>query len=238
MLLSLSQGAMPQEDGIDPRGGLGYSRYDRVRVERVWKETLNKESELRVEAKAHAGPPKYVMNLANKTTAGGLLKLHHSHSRLEIIADKVQKKGPQERNSSEGYDENGFEATAMKYLEKTPPQKWDLPCTRAQEIGWLIANAPTHDSIRKRQRSKKYPYGSDTLSPTGAQGSSSLARSSSLPTMAESSHLPVDEPLAHNRTLNNRKYYKPKSFGPETKYADTYMSLMHHDPFNQAAAGR
>merc|ERR1712228_902930 len=132
----------------------------------------------------------------------------------------------QERNSGEGFDPNSFEATAMKFTEKTPPQKWDLPCTRAQEIGWLVANAASHDAIRRRQRSKKYPAGG-TLSPVAdgkdAYSSSSMARSSSTPCMAESAHIPTQQPSREIRSLNNRAYYKPKTFCPITKYADTYM---------------
>jgi len=223
---------MLKDDGVDPHGGSQYSRYERVRVERVWKEALNKEGELRVEAQRQSGPTKYVMNLANLNSAGGLLRLKHSHSRLEIIAEKAEKQAPQARMSLEGFDPNGFEVTAMKYREKTPAQKWDLPCTRSQEYGWLLSKAASHDAVRRHQRSKAYPKGGED------RGAGALRHSTSAPSV--STHLPEGPALPELKQVGarNPKFHRPKTFCPITRYADTYMSLMHHDPFNQSAAGR
>mmetsp|Transcript_110068 Transcript_110068/g.344399 ORF Transcript_110068/g.344399 Transcript_110068/m.344399 type:complete len:224 (+) Transcript_110068:111-782(+) len=223
---------MLRDDGVDPHGGVQYSRYDRVRVERVWKEALHKERELRQEAQKQTGPAKYTMNLANLSSSSGLLQLKHSHSRLEIIAEKVEKQAPQVRMSMEGFDPDSFEVNAMKYKEKVPTRKWDLPCTRAQEIGWLVANAASHDALLNRQRSKKSRSAS-------RGGESPLQHSRSSPCI--SAHLPIEGTLPELAQLNTRtnpKSYRPRSFCPITRYADTYMSLMHHDPFNQVAAGR
>mmetsp|Transcript_60033 Transcript_60033/g.166174 ORF Transcript_60033/g.166174 Transcript_60033/m.166174 type:complete len:223 (-) Transcript_60033:118-786(-) len=222
---------MLKDDGVDPHGGLQYSRYDRTRVERVWKETLTKERDLRQDAQKQNGPANYVMNLANLNAAGGLLRLNHSHSRLEIITEKVEKHSPRTRGSLEGFDPSGFEFNVMKHSQKTPTKKWDLPCTSAQEVGWLIANHATHQALRQRQKAKGY-------SPSGAS-LEGLRSSKSAPSV--SAHLPSAPPLPELQCVNTRcnpRSYRPKNFCPITRYADTYVALMHHDPFNQAAAGR
>mmetsp|Transcript_106531 Transcript_106531/g.339279 ORF Transcript_106531/g.339279 Transcript_106531/m.339279 type:complete len:220 (-) Transcript_106531:63-722(-) len=219
---------MLRDDGVDPHGGVQYSRYDRTRVERVWKEALGKERELRREAQRQSGPSSYVMNLANLGASGGLLRLRHSHSRLEVITEKVEKNSPQARGSLEGFDPSGFECNAMKHSQKAPTKKWDLPCTRAQEIGWLVDGPITHLALRGRQRSGLH-----------GGGAAAPERSRSAPGL--SAHLPPAEPLPELRRLNargNPRAFCPRSFCPITKYADTYVATMHHDPFNRAAVGR
>lgn len=219
---------MLKDDGVDPHGGRFYSRYERVRVERVWKEALNKEREIRREGQKQNGAPSYVMNLANTNAKGNLLNLKHSHCRLEIIADKVEKQAPKDRMSLEGFDPNSFEVVAMKHVEKTPTQKWDLPCSTSQEIGWLMSHPSRAKAIRERQQSKAYPVETTTV-----PGESSALHSRSAPQL--SPHIPRGEPIRELRLLNNKKLYKPRTFCPITRYADTYVSLMHQDPFSQSA---
>jgi len=252
--------SMLKDEGKDPHGGVQYSRYERVRVERSWCERLDKESGLQKEQRKSNGPPRYVMNLANVSKWGpgsglqdaaktmykmaggeskGCEKGGVSHCRLEIIADKVQKQSPEERMSMEGFDPNSFEAVAMKYVEKTPTQKWDLPNTRSQEIGWLLSHPAQARGIRDRQQSKSYS-GSRSTSALHSRGmptqdaGHAFQRSSSQPhTASEPPRAPSLEELGH---LNSRKFYKPRNFCPITRYADTYKSLMHHDPFSTTAA--
>lgn len=244
--------AMLQDEGVDPQGGIQYSRYDRVRVERVWKENLTKESETRQEAKSQSGPQSYVMNLANLSGVGGgmnLLRLKHSHSRLEIITEKPEKNTPEARMSLEGFDPKGFEVTAMKHKEKTPTKKWDLPCTATQEIGWLISNPASADMLRSRQRAK---WNGTSLTRSGekaslsatAPSSSSTAqgvgipRSASVPSVPMAAHLPVGAPHRELHQLNTTRWRKPRNTCPITQYADTYVGLMRCNPFDQGAAGR
>lgn len=230
---------MLKDDGVDPQGGKLYSRYERVRVEKVYTESIDKERGLREEARhANGGlPQKYVMNLANGQRNQSLMGLKHSHSRLEIIAEKPEKATPAERSSLKGFDPDGFEVNAMRHTEKTPAQKFDLPCTRAQEIGWLISNPATFSSIQQRNRQKRYhPHHDSALAALSSSQAkpTQLQHSNSAPTFGLSSHLPSAEPKGLG-DLNNRQFYKPKTFCPITKYADTYMSLMHHDPFSKHA---
>mmetsp|Transcript_37186 Transcript_37186/g.105777 ORF Transcript_37186/g.105777 Transcript_37186/m.105777 type:complete len:226 (-) Transcript_37186:109-786(-) len=223
---------MLKDDGVDPQGGVMYSRYERCRVEKVYTQSIDKERTLREEARQAAGgaPPKYVMNLANGQRNQQLINVKHSHSRLEIITEKVEKQSPKERMSSEGFDPNCFEVNAMKHTEKTPTQKWDLPCTRAQEVGWLIANPATFASMQRRHREKQYPSGAEHA----VRADPALSRGASAPNLGLTPHLPSTK-LDSLDLLNNRRFYKPKTFCPITKYADTYVSLMHHDPFHKSA---
>lgn len=242
---------MLRDDGVDPHGGIQYSRYDRVRVERSWKEVLTKESETRQEAKSQSGPQSYVMNLANLSGVGGglnLLRLKHSHSRLEIIAEKPEKQTPEARMSLEGFDPKGFEVTAMKHKEKTPTKKWDLPCTATQEIGWLVSNPASAAMLRSRQRAKwdgssparsGYKASSSTTAPfsSSAQGTG-VQRSASAPSVPLAAHLPVGSPHPGLQQLNATRWRKPRNKCAITEYADTYVGLMRCNPFDQSAAGR
>mmetsp|Transcript_14114 Transcript_14114/g.29546 ORF Transcript_14114/g.29546 Transcript_14114/m.29546 type:complete len:234 (-) Transcript_14114:99-800(-) len=233
---------MLPDGGVDPHGGTHYSRYDRVRVEATYKDIVDKEKGLRREAQKQNGPPSYTMNLANACMSGGLTRVKHSHTRLEIIAEKVEKNSPRTRSSLEGLDESGFETTALRHLDKTPTQKWDLPVTRQQEIGWIIANGMTYKTLRERNKSKTYPKfdPNDVTAIAKAKGGT-LTHSMSapgLPSHALPPHLPTGQPPKELSELNNRRFYRPKVFCPITKYADTYTSMMGCNPFNQSLAGR
>jgi len=240
---------MLRDWGEDPAGGKFYNRYERTRVETLYTQAIDKERTLREEARQAAGgkPPRYVMNLANGQRLGALTGIKHSHTRLEIIAEKVEKRSPDERMNTDGFDPSSFEVTATRHQEKIPPHKWDLPCTRAQEIGWLISKPATVTSIRARHKKKIYDRANDEALAGSASGSpqegtnntalsSSLSRSNSAPTgFGVPSGLPHGEAPRGLQVINNRQFYKPKTFCPITKYADVYMSLMHHDPFSKSA---
>eukprot|EP00930_Biecheleria_cincta_P040656 TRINITY_DN27850_c0_g1_i1.p1 TRINITY_DN27850_c0_g1~~TRINITY_DN27850_c0_g1_i1.p1 ORF type:complete len:233 (-),score=41.56 TRINITY_DN27850_c0_g1_i1:112-810(-) len=232
---------MLKDDGVDPQGGKLYSRYERVRVEKVWKETLDKEAGLFQEARAaHPGPPAYVMNLANAQRHGLLTALKHSHQRLEIIADKVEKASPQERMSEEGFDPNSFDINAVKHTLKKPTQKYDLPCTRAQEIGWLIATQSSAKAIRRAQQTKRYPE-AEALGFTSPP--KALAKSASDSSLLLSDKASPHQPVATSKNkdlleLNRKRKNLGKTFCDITLYADNYVATKHHNPFNQALAGR
>mmetsp|Transcript_34499 Transcript_34499/g.109223 ORF Transcript_34499/g.109223 Transcript_34499/m.109223 type:complete len:254 (-) Transcript_34499:281-1042(-) len=245
---------MLKDFGEDPAGGKLYSRYERTRVERLYTQSIDKEVKLREEAREASGgkAQQYTMNLANAQQYGSLLKLKHSHARLEIITDKVAKQTPAQRMSMDGFDPESFEVIALKHTEKIPPHKWDLPCTRAQEIGWLISSPATFGSVQQRNRRKQYDastdealaFSSKLAAASGASSSSPVVNAAKLQASASAPSLSTigyREGLPHGdlkavKDLNNRRFYKPKTFCPITKYADTYMSLMHHDPFSQSAS--
>lgn len=250
---------MLKDDGVDPQGGVQYSRYDRVRVESVFKETLKKERELREKAPRSGA---FQMNLVNANMKGNLLHLNHSHNPNQIIAEKVEKSTPLERNSAKPNDKEDFGNKMIRHAEKYPWQKIDLPQSCSQEIGWILSRSMQVKTLRAQQaqstranpvggaRVEAYrsasladlsggKVGGDT-SPTQASAKPGKSRSAThLPKLIP--HLPEDEPNrpeVHQLNVRTKHNYHPKNFCPITKYADVYVSLMKHNPFDQTAAGR
>lgn len=242
---------MLKDHGRDHGAGPAYGRYERVRVERNYTIAINKEDHLREMQFQRTGPPRFTMNCLNAQKLGSLLALKNSHSRLEVIADKVEKRSPEERGSLEGFDHKSMEVKAQRQAEKIPSQKTDLPSTRAQEIGWLLTAPASHSYVQHRRRKKAAGESGTSIAepeanltqaaspkpnPYGPPGGHLLQHSRSAPSLSAPEPLvPLGQPIQGVHTLNNRRFYKPKTFCPITKYADTYMSLMHHDPFHQSA---
>jgi len=243
---------MLNSDGVDPSGGKLYSRYERVRVEKIWKEYLGKEAGERFKNP----PPKiFQMNLVNRTDAGELVKMRHSHNRLELIADKVQTQTPQQRGDRKGIDPNSYEIAMQRQCDLRPTEKWDLPLTQAQEIGWLISNPVKARTIRDMGRHRDYSHlrpdnqaataqSDDATAAAAADSAGSphpdgsphhyIRKSRSTPTMPKTwPHIPAGPPHEQLAELNKRpsKWHKPRSFCPITKYADLYCASMHVNPF-------
>ncbi|CAJ1340196.1 unnamed protein product [Effrenium voratum] len=205
---------------------------DRVSAECIWKETLDKECRLYQEGRAqNAGPQPFVMNLANAQRLGDFMALKHRHSRLEIIAPKVEKNTPQAIMSAEG-DKNSFDYNALMHNQKIPCEKWDIPCTRAQEIGWLIATGSSAAAVEQSKVRKRYPEAEalGICKPPKSRSTSSLERIDR--------DLPRAPPDTRLRELNNNRFYRPKTFCEITLYADNYVSTMHADPFSKSGSGR
>jgi len=234
---------MLKDDGIDAMGGPLYSKYERVRVETVWRQRLSKEAEVR--ANAIASRPKGVsafqMNLANREGSCGLLGKKHCHNRIEIVTEKEHKQSPEARRSIKGMDPDSFEVQAIKHLEKKPADKWDLPMASSHDVGWLLAHPVRADTLRPpRQRGK---FGGSSSMNSTAPGA--LPRSSSLPTndfvlerSRSAPHLATGPHHPHLAHLNNRAWHRPKVQCDVTTYANQYVTLLHHNPFNQTAVGR
>jgi hypothetical protein len=249
-------------DGVDPAGGVQYSRYDRVRVESVFKDTVNKEKRIRDKFPTSKT---FQMNLVNGNMKGSLLKLKHSHNPNMIITEKVEKRSPLERNTTPPGPRTGAEEygnTMIRHTEKPPWQKVDLPQSRAQEIGWLVAasmqsqqlNAQRSHSMRTNPvgnaRVEAYrsaslsdmsrgKAGADaTLSPSGKDASGkNVSKSRSQPQLPRLiPHIPNEGIRAEAAMLNNRRYHHPKNTCALTEYADAYYAVMRCSPFNQGAA--
>mmetsp|Transcript_9017 Transcript_9017/g.20016 ORF Transcript_9017/g.20016 Transcript_9017/m.20016 type:complete len:269 (+) Transcript_9017:147-953(+) len=188
---------MLKDWGEDPQGGKLYSRYERTRVERLYTEAIDKELQLREEAREAAGgrAPQFAMNLANAQRLGSLLDIKYGHCRMEIIADKVEKVSPQERMSAAGHDPKSFEVNAMKHNSKVPGHKWDLPCTKAHEVGWLLAKPATLASIQARNRQKNYAH--------TTRNDEALAFSAKLKSLKSSSSSSPSSPSKRDKANNN-----------------------------------
>ena len=225
--------ADPTKPTSTTRGMLpGIPHYiDRVSAECIWKETLDKETRLYQEARdSNPGPQPFVMNLANAQKLGDFCALKHRHSRLEIIAPKVEKNTPQAIMSAEG-DKSSFDYNALMHTLKKPPEKWDIPCTRAQEIGWLIATGSSARAVEQSKVRKRYPEAE-------ALGICKPPKSRSMPSLAADRSLPRAPPDHRLKQLNNNRFYRPKTFCDITMYADNYVSTMHCDPFSRAGNSR
>lgn len=239
-----------KDDGVDPQGGILYSRYDRTRVESVFKDTIKKERELQEKAPRSGA---FQMNLVNKNMSGDLLMLKHSHNPNQIIAEKVEKRSPLERNTAPPNDKEDFGNKMIRHAEKYPWQKIDLPQSCSQEIGWIISRSMQASTLRAQQAqstransigaAKVEAYRTASLADLsgGKAGGDTLGKSRSAPQLPKViPHRPENEPHRPELALlnNRRKFYYPKNFCPITKYADAYVSTMHHNPFDQRAAGR
>jgi len=260
---------MPPDGGVDLNGGPFYSKYDRVRVESVWRQTLGKETDLRTTFRDVNGNNGFQMNLANRAGSSGLLTIQHSHNRIEIVTEKEHKQTPVARASIKGMDPNSFEVQAIRHTEKRPADKWDLATTMSQDVGWLLAKPCRADTLSKgrknwgtrssaglingaRSTSDLAALGSSTIgSPAGGSASRMSAtdgffnKSMPMPTsekalarVRSAPEIPCGVPAKELSMINNRRWYRPRGKCDVTTYAESYVKLLHHDPFNQAAAGR
>lgn len=257
------------DDGrTDRSAGLYYNQYDRVRIEKTWKQYLNKEADHREECGGLQA--NFQMNLANMSGTSGLLRLGHSHNRIEIVTEKEHKQTPNDRRSLKGMDPMSMEVLNIKHLQKTPSHKWDLPEASSHDYGWMQGDFVRHATMSPAKTASGNFFGANGkaavanrgASSTGtgalalgaANSSASLASTaSSVPSKMSISivandhilrrvqtapHLPVGPRPQEAKNLNNVKWRRPQRSTDVTAYAEVYSSLLKHNPFNQAATGR
>lgn len=242
-------------DGVDPAGGLQYSRYDRTRVESVFKEALRKETGLR---ESHPRSMTFQMNLVNGNKKGDLLSLKHSHDPNMVLTEKVQARTPLERNTEppgKRSEADEYGNRLIRHTEKAPWQKVDLPQSRAQEIGWLIASSMQYKQLMAQRanttrasqvgNAKLEAYRSSSLADLSGgklnedgssppKGTTSITKSKSSPSFIP--HLPNEGMRPEAHMLNNWRFRRPKRTCALTDYADKYYAVMRHSPYNQSAA--
>mmetsp|Transcript_9371 Transcript_9371/g.21312 ORF Transcript_9371/g.21312 Transcript_9371/m.21312 type:complete len:240 (-) Transcript_9371:135-854(-) len=231
----------------DKKGGPSYNQFDRVRVETMWKDRLRKETDVR----RAVSPSGFQLNLANSCTNGGLLRLKHSHNRLEIVTEKDLKQSPQARTSLKGLEPGSLPVMAIKHVGRGPQQKWDMPLTSSQDSGWLLANPMTSQALLSEAvpmtRSTSGPL-PGTMAVTGFGGRSSFGQVVSKPlslTTPANDHVlgriksspAISSGDSHPslKRLNNRRWHRPKNTCDVSQYAEAYQVLMHCSPFNQSA---
>jgi len=236
----------------DRNGGILYNRYDRVRTEQLWRQTLATEQESKRSADdanmaAYGSVMNFQMNMANQNASGGAPALKYSHNRLEVVTEKEIKQSPQERSGKQGVgDPNAMEVMAIQHLNKGPTQKWDVNCTASQEIGWLLANpvrshslVPASGKANSRHLERMRRQGLDASQLVFSQKSTSMPTSERAMTRIRSApHIAGGGPHEAIGVLNSQRWRRPKNKCDVTGYAETYMHLMKHDPFNKAMAGR
>jgi len=228
----------------DPQGGKLYSRYERVRVERVYKEAIGKERGY--QESGAQGSRIFQMNLANKSVGSDLTRLKHSHNRLEIVADKVESQTPAQRAGVKGVDPTSFEVNCMRHMDKLPTEKFDIPCTASQEVGWLIANPVRAKTIRDVARSREYAHPFALNKPAEAElasssqppiGFSAITKKKSRSTGALQNwpHIPKTDPHPQVVMMNKKdQWYHGRSMYEITRYADAYSSAMGANPFHSS----
>jgi hypothetical protein len=241
----------------DPAGGIFYNRYDRVKIEKTWRETLQKEADARA---AHSKPPSFQMNLANQS-GSSLLQLEHSHNRIEIVTEKTQKQSPDARRSIKGMDPNSFEVLAIKHLDRKPGDKWEMPELSSHDIGWLQSNSVRASRISPARSSFLEPSRESQtqgrMPPAGSLAAASLASSRSESSVApppkssivivandnllervrSAPHLPTGPQMPQIKALNNPKWRKPQQHADITNYADSYYKVNFTSPFSKKARG-
>ncbi|CAK0883572.1 unnamed protein product [Prorocentrum cordatum] len=133
---------------------------------------------------------------------------------------------------------------ARRHAQKVPAKKWDLPQTRAQELGWFISQPVRADALRARRLAKRYdPMLTASAGPSGGLV---LTASSSAPCLSASQPggprlsplMPDCGPAPEMSVLNTPQWRKPRGQCAITKYADIYVKQMRCSPFNQSLAGR
>lgn len=203
------------DDGVDPQGGIQYSRYERVRVERVWKEFLTKESETR--------PPASLAKA--RTSAEGFDP--------KGFEDAIRHK---EKQPSKKFDLPLTRSHEIGWLIANPASA-ELIRAR-QRSKWQ--GAPPGKSMDKAASTS--PAFHAASSSSTAQGNRDLAstgtraaRSASMPVIT---HLPAGPPHSELQQLNAPRWRRPRVACPITQYADTYVGLMRCNPFDQVSAGR
>jgi len=240
---------------VDRSGGIFYNQYDRTRVENTWRARLRKEAELRHRVGRTAN---FQMNLANQCGTSGLLRLQHSHNRIEIVTEKEIKQAPDDRRSVKGMDPTSFEVLSIKHLDKKPFQKWDLPQATSHDIGWLQSEFVRAKTIARptMAQTASGSFFSGSVSEAGASAYAGSIASSAPTVLSKATsivspandhilrrvqsapHLDTGPKPKEVKQLNNIRWRRPQRSCDVTNYAEAYQTSLKHSPFNQAAAGR
>jgi hypothetical protein len=120
----------------DKQGGPYYNGFDRVRMETVYKDTIQNEKRL------GQFSPYFNMNFMQRTASiPGGPTMRVRHNRMEFVDGKVQEKTPKQRMKPAKLD--AFAEEAVEHLKRGPADKFVVPATTQQEIGWLLSS-PMH----------------------------------------------------------------------------------------------
>jgi hypothetical protein len=225
---------------------------DRVRVEYLWKQRLWTEQGAKRKADLdaiarHGRPSNFQMNFANQNRLVEGMPITFSHNRIEMVTEKEIKQSPQERSNLAEVDWTTMEGMAIKHLEKKPQQKFDLPVCAAQEVGWLLAHPvrstsvepPRRQAKRLARRLERLGMTTSGSTPAWSPKTSSMPTSASAMTRIRSApHVIGNETHPDVGQLNNRRWRYPKNKCDVNQYAETYMHLMKHHPFDKEKAGR
>jgi hypothetical protein len=192
----------------DKCGGPCYNGYERVRLETIYTDTINREKRM------GEFSPYYNMNLVQKAPKPPFMS--HSHNRQEIIAEKVEKQSPQERQEGATVDAKGYEMDCIHHLLRGPTEKYPIPHTLSHDIGWLL-DKPVHAKLLEKT---KQPI---TRTPMLWRNEyKALKKSKSDPL--------VMAPMLN--ALNTKRWHKHGNVRSDVHtYAESYYNCMHANPF-------
>jgi len=203
----------------DKNGGPYYNGFDRVRMEKVYTDTVEKKEKRLIKYN-----PFFNMNLMRPLDGPGRATPHISHNRMEFFAEKVEKKSPEERMNPPPL--GAFEMEVVDHLKRGPPEKFDIPTCTSHEIGWLL-NHPMHYK-RIRQTGGGYtraPMLERNQFDEGARHSH-LKRCKSEPKalspMLAELNTPATKPARAQRRRSEMHLY-----------AENYYNCMHANPFQK-----
>jgi len=167
-----------------------------------------------------------------------------------------------------GIDPESFEAKAIRSFGKLPKDRYELPELSTHDIGWAQAQPRCRSMGTRRRSSTPFgsrarwssrpECAQTTLQSSSASQSEetddkfenlvteevvplSGARSSTTVEDEVAIHLLVVLPVPDRCVFDGLlswKWRRPRGRSDVTRYADTYVSLLRHNPFNQGASGR
>jgi hypothetical protein len=237
----------------DPNKGV-YVQKAPIRVERIFRSTVQKEFDTQRSRTEAYGPQIFQMNLANRSSSGGFMRIKYSHNRAENITEAPGCQSPEARRSLKGMDPKSQEIMTVKHIAKRPTDKWDLPQTTSHDPGWLQARPVRASDLRlaspsnlggSRQMSPldavKDPWLRDTQSQPNLAATVAvitpvnkeiLARSLSQPELFKSQTKDsVDMNLGE---LNEGRWQRPRHTCDVSEFAEIYRALVHSNPFAKA----
>lgn len=226
-----------------------YSNKDRVRQETLWRQRV-KEETLRASMVPGSN---FQLNLIRPTPS--IDSVRHSHNRIELVTEKEHTKSPATRMQIGDMDEGSFEVKTIRHLGKRPAEKWDLPVTSGQDIGWLLAKPARADELMPPPPGGEAPVIHSARS-TGkaAQSRSSMdwtergntgrltARSSMAPRLLDGQWVPKaeaeqlstpDTHLPDIHRLNTPRWHRGKAGSDVGTYFETYLAFMGRNPFKK-----
>jgi len=192
----------------DKSGGPCYQGYERVRLETIYTDTINREKRMGEFA------PYFNMNLVQKAPKPPAIS--HSHNRMEMIAEKVEKQSPAERQAGATVDEKGYEMACIKHLLQGPTEKYPIPHTLSHDIGWLL-DKPVHAKLleKSKQKINRTPM---------------LWRNEYKPLRKTQSDPAIMTPML--AALNTKRWHKHGNVRSDVHtYAENYYNCMHANPY-------
>lgn len=239
---------MPGEGGESE--GLWYSNKDRVRQETLWRQRIKEETH-----RASLVPgANFQLNLIRPTPA--IDAIRHSHNRIELVSEKEHASSPGIRSQIGDLDEGSFEVKTIRHLGKRPTEKWDLPMTSGQDIGWLLAKPARADHMMPTPPDNEAPVmhsarsargGSSSSRDWAASGNSGnlTSRSGNAPRLTDGKWVPKDEaelltnPAEHLpdiHRLNTPRWNRGKAGSDVGEYFETYLAFLKRNPFKKDGA--